>query len=298
MDVVIMVMSMTGYGSSVYHLGNTTLTVEIRSVNHRYLDFTAKIPRSFLFLEGKIKKLIQTYFGRGRIEVYIGIEGESFVQKTVKTDWDLMDQYIDQLNQAKSRYNLIGVISAEVLPAVPDLITIEEAEQYPDELKDSILTCTKEACEQVRLMRREEGAFLINDLEERLNTIDSIVSLLQTNRNRVMEEYRERIQKRIKDHLDDTITIDQARVHQEIVLLAEKGDITEEVVRLFGHVEHFRSTLSMAEPIGRTLDFITQEMHREANTIGSKSTDTKISEYTVSLKREIEKTKEQLQNIE
>ncbi|UJL47885.1 YicC family protein [Virgibacillus sp. NKC19-16] len=292
-----MAMSMTGYGTSTSHLENTMLTVEIRSVNHRYLDFTAKIPRFFLFLEDKIKKIIQSYFGRGRIEVYISIEGESFVKKTVKTDWDLMDQYMDQLGKAKSRYHLIGDIPAEILAAIPELITIREAEEYPDGLKDAILTCTKEACEQVRVMRQEEGVFLSNDLEERLNTIYNIVSLLQTNRIRVMEEYRERIQKRIRDHLDDN-TVDQARVYQEIVLLAEKGDITEEVVRLLAHIEHFRGTLNTAEPIGRTLDFITQEMHREANTIGSKSTDTEISAYTVSLKREIEKMKEQLQNIE
>ncbi|WP_449353966.1 YicC/YloC family endoribonuclease [Virgibacillus natechei] len=292
-----MSMSMTGYGTSVYHLANTMLTVEIRSVNHRYLDFTAKIPSSFLFLEGKIKKIIQSYFGRGRIEVYIRIEGENFVKKTVKTDWDLMDQYMEQLSEARSRYHLIGDIPTETLAFVPDLITIQEAEAYPDGLKDAILNCTKEACEQVRIMRKEEGAFISNDLEGRLDTIYTIVSSLQTDRSRVIEEYRERIQKRITDHLDDS-TVDQARVHQEIVLLTEKGDITEEVVRLFGHVAHFRRTLSTAGPIGRTLDFITQEMHREANTIGSKSTDTKISEYTVSLKREIEKMKEQLQNIE
>ncbi|MBY7143691.1 YicC family protein [Virgibacillus sp. NKC19-3] len=292
-----MAMSMTGYGTSIYHLANTVVTVEIRSVNHRYLDFTAKIPSSFLFLEDKIKKIIQSYFERGRIEVYIRIEGEGFVKKTVKTDWELMDQYMDQLGEATRRYHLIGDIPAEVLAAVPDLITIQEAEEYPDGLNEAILACTNEACEQVRVMRQAEGAFLSNDLKERLTTIYTIVSSLQTDRRRVMEEYRERIQKRIREHLDDT-RIDEANIHQEIVLLTEKGDITEEIVRLLGHVAHFKETLNTAEPIGRTLDFITQEMHREANTIGSKSTDTKISEYSISLKREIEKMKEQLQNIE
>ncbi|MBP1968157.1 uncharacterized protein (TIGR00255 family) [Virgibacillus natechei] len=293
-----MTISMTGYGRSVLNVEDKTIVVEIRTVNHRYLDFTAKIPRTFLFLEGQIKKIIQSYFGRGRIEVFVSIEGETFLQKTVKTDWDLMDQYMDQLRMAKSRYDLIGDIPATILTSIPDLITIQEPEYQPDELQAFILECTEQSCKRVLKMREEEGIFLDHDLRERIHIVRTIISSLQTHRDRVSEDYRERIQERIENHLDDTFSFDQTRIHQEIVLLAEKGDITEEIVRLLSHIEHFTDTLNRPDPVGRTLDFITQEMHREANTIGSKSTDIKISEFTVSLKREIDKMKEQLQNIE
>lgn len=296
--VVNMVMSMTGFGVHVINMDNTTITVEIRSVNNRFLDFTAKMPRSFFSLEDKIKKIIQSYFGRGRIEVYISVEGKGFVQKTLKTDWDIMDNYMEQVNIAKTRYQLNGDIPVAIITSIPEVISIQESIHQPDGLKESILAGTKQACEQVEAMRKEEGLFLFNDLKERMDAIYDIIIVLQTHRGHVIKEYRDRIQARINDHLDDTVTMDHARIHQEIVLLAEKGDITEEITRLFSHVELGKETLDEKGAIGRKLDFITQEMHREANTIGSKSTDVKISEWTIALKGEIEKVKEQLQNIE
>ncbi|PAV29945.1 YicC family protein [Virgibacillus profundi] len=290
--------SMTGYGSSTENIGDTAITVEIRSVNHRYLDFSAKIPRSFLFLEDKIKRIIQSYFERGRIEVYIEIAGDRFVQKNLQTDWDLMDQFINQINTAKDRYHLSGELPATILTALPEMITVQEIEQQPDDLNASILSNTELACIQVLKMREEEGAFLLKDLKERIASIENTVLLLQNRRTNVIEEYRRRIQKRIEEQLIDTVSIDHARLHQEIVLLAEKGDITEEITRLLSHVDHFMETINKSGAIGRKLDFIVQEMHREANTIGSKSTDPEISESTVLLKGEIERIKEQLQNIE
>ncbi|GAB3067720.1 YicC/YloC family endoribonuclease [Virgibacillus ainsalahensis] len=293
-----MVMSMTGYGRNVLSLDNTTITVEIRSVNHRYLDVASKVPRTFIFLEDKIKKMIHTYFHRGRVEVYISVEGEGFIHKTLKTDWDLMDQYMQQVGKAKERYKLSGDIPATIITTIPDLITIQELQNQPDEWKDSILNSMEKACEEVRTMREAEGHFLLHDINKRMELIHHTVSCLQTLRSSAVESYKERIRKRMEEHLDETIIVDEARIHQEIVLLIEKGDITEEIVRLFSHIEHFNDTLGETGPIGRKLDFITQELHREANTIGSKSTDAEISEYTVALKSEIEKIKEQVQNIE
>lgn len=298
MDVINMVMSMTGYGQDVFHLGNTTVTVEIRSVNHRFLDFTAKIPRSLLFLEDKIKRILQSYFQRGRMEVYINVQGDGLVQKELYTDWDLMDKYIDQIKSAKARYNLSGEIPVTIMPEIPDLLSVQETENYSDELKNSITTSAKRACEQLLLMRKEEGSFLLKDVSNRMLEIQETVSHLQTRRESVIEEYRDRIQSRIYNYLGENDVIDQTRLHQEIALLAEKGDITEEITRLQSHIDHFIETIELNDAIGRKLDFIMQEMHREANTVGSKSTDAKIGVWIVSLKSEIEKIKEQIQNIE
>lgn len=293
-----MVMSMTGYGRDVFFLGDATITVEIRSVNHRFLDFTAKIPRSFLFLEDKIKRVVQSHFHRGRVEVYINIEGEGLVQRRLNADWELMDQYIEQMKSAKSRYDLAGEIPTTILSTIPGLLSVQEIENQPNELKESIIASTKRVCEQVLLMRKEEGSFLLNDLKNIMEDIREIVAQLKSRRGRVIEEYRDRIQSRINNFIGESDTIDHARMQQEIAVLAEKGDITEEITRLLSHIDHFFETIEVDDAIGRKLDFIMQEMQREANTIGSKSTDAKIGIWVVTLKSDIEKIKEQIQNIE
>ena len=297
-DVDKMAVSMTGFGRAQKNIGNTVITAEIRTVNHRYLDFSAKIPRSFLFLEEKIKKITTAYFERGRVEVNIGIEGDSFVQKKLITDWELMDQFIKQINDAKDRYRLVGDIPVTLLTSLPEMISIQEWEQQPDKLKELIFKNIEDACKQVLEMRMEEGTFLKADLEKRLQRIRTIVLHLAEKRVYVTEAYRERIKKRVEAQLVNIESVDRDRLHQEIVLLAEKGDISEEITRLLAHLEHFREAVNGNGAIGRKLDFIVQEMHRETNTIGSKSTDPEISEITVNLKGEIEKIKEQVQNIE
>lgn len=289
---------MTGYGVHILHMEDTTITVEIRSVNHRFLDFNAKIPRSFLFMEDKVKKVIQSYFERGRIEVYIGIEGDGFVKKVIKTNWDIMDNYMEQINLAKNRYQLKGDIPPTILTSIPDVFSVQENFHQPGGLKESIIASTKRACEQVLSMRKEEGSYLIDDLKTRMGTIYDIVEVLHKHSGHVFEEYRERIETRINDLMDERTMLDDARIHQEIVLLVEKSDITEEITRLFSHIEHIKTMLEKTGAVGRKLDFISQEMLREANTIGSKSTDVKISESAIALKSEIEKIKEQVQNIE
>ncbi|RDW17893.1 YicC family protein [Oceanobacillus chungangensis] len=292
-----MAMSMTGYGSSVLYIEDASITVEIRTVNHRFLDIAIKMPSFLLFLEEKIKKIIQYQFKRGRIEVIIEIAGSSLAQKKVEMDWELLDEYMEKINAAKERYSLSGELPVTILTSLPNILTVQEGNQK-DAFKDAILASVEKACEQAVAMRRKEGEYLFQDLMKRVSTIEDIVILLQTRRTLVIEEYRKRIKERVEDQLEGHTLIDPARIHQEIVLLAEKGDITEEVTRLISHIEHFRASIQMNDAIGRKLDFITQEMHREVNTIGSKSTDAKLSEWTISLKGEIEKIKEQVQNIE
>lgn len=288
---------MTGYGRDVLQIGDTTITVEIRSVNHRYLDFIIKTPRSFMFLEEKIKKVIHSFFQRGRVEVFIEIAGEHFVKKSLRTDWDLMDQYMEQVKKAMERYHLVGDIPTTMITNQLDLIVVQEVEEQPDQLQDVIIMSIERACEQVQSMQSNEGSYLIKDIKERMQQMQNMVVSLKTRRRIVTEEYRERIQQRIDEYLGDTANLDHTRIHQEIALLAEKGDITEEITRLLSHIDHFFVTMDSNDAMGRKLDFIMQEMHRETNTIGSKSMDPKISEWTIALKGDIEKIKEQVQNI-
>ncbi|WP_249869838.1 YicC/YloC family endoribonuclease [Oceanobacillus saliphilus] len=293
-----MVSSMTGYGKETQLIEKTSIMIEIRSVNHRFLDVMVKMPRSFLFLEDKLKKIAQSYFQRGRIEIYVGLEGDNLSRKKLTADWELMDQYMEQLNEAKRRYELSGELPLSVMTTIPDFFQIQETQEDTDEFHARILNGTEKACKQVSMMRMEEGDYLAGDLAERLETIHAIITGLSNRRDAVRREYQDKIRDRVSEYLDGSMAVDDARIHQEIVLLADKGDITEEITRLKSHREHFKRTLGSKEASGRKLDFITQEMHREANTIGSKSTDAKIGEWTVLLKSEIEKMKEQVQNIE
>lgn len=293
-----LVKSMTGYGTSTFQFESTSITVEIRSVNHRFLDIIPKYPKTFLYLEDKIKKRVKSFFQRGRIDLHIEVEGNNFVNKTIVTDWVLLDQLIQQLRTAQERYKLSEDIPVSLLIQLPGIITVQENEDKPSELQEMVLKCIDEACEQVLQMRMDEGKYLLEDIAERVSAIRSMVTLLEDRRERVIHEYRNRIQERISNFVDGTINIEDGRIYQEIAILAEKGDITEEVTRLHSHIEQIELLCGGKEPIGRKLDFIIQEMNREVNTVGSKSTDTKIGELTVALKSEIEKIKEQVQNIE
>ncbi|GGA84151.1 hypothetical protein GCM10008025_29090 [Ornithinibacillus halotolerans] len=290
--------SMTGYGTSTLQLEDTTITVEIRSVNHRFLDIIPKYPRSFLFMEEKIKNCVKKYFQRGRIEIHIEVIGNHFVNKTIAVNWELMDQFIEQLELAKNRYSLNGDIPFSSLTNIPDLISIQENEQKPTEIADKLISCVDEACSNVLAMRQDEGKYLMEDIQKRVAIIHNTVMLLSERRETVIKEYQLRIKKRIESLTNELISLDDGRIYQEIAILAEKGDISEEITRLLSHLDQISELLKSKDPIGRKLDFIVQEMNREANTIGSKSTDSKIGEWTVQMKSEIEKIKEQVQNME
>lgn len=293
-----MAVSMTGYGNKQIVTEQATITVEIKTVNHRFLDIQMKIPNRLLFLEEKLKKIIQSFFQRGRVEVYIQIDGDTLFSKQVQINWSLIEQYMTQLQELKQRYQLAGDIPITVISAFPDVFSIQEVEEYSDELISTLLSVVTDVCKQVYAMRRVEGQALQNDLQERSETLQQLVDVIKRLRPMVMEEYRERIKHRLELHLNQELSKDDSRIYQEIVLLAEKGDISEEITRINSHIQQFKQTLELDEPIGRKLNFITQELLREVNTIGSKSVNSLISEHTITLKSEIEKIKEQVQNME
>lgn len=291
---------MTGYGYASASTTKSTITVEVRTVNNRYLDFVPKIPRAFLVLEDKIKKTISRYFQRGRIEVYIEVEG-NIVHKTLKMDWSLLEQYMNYVKEIKTRYE----VSREQLPmasifSFPDLMTITEPDkESTDALDGMIVEVVKQACEQVIQMRKKEGEFLLEDIKKRSALIYKRLAVLEERREYVIQAYDQRIQQRIEEYIGASISVAQPNLLQEIAILAEKGDITEEITRLSSHLHHFWEVIEgEEEQIGRKLDFILQEMLRETNTIGAKSTDSQISISVVTIKSNLEKIKEQVQNIE
>lgn len=293
-----MVKSMTGYGKEAIQLEQHILSIEMRSINHRFLDITMKMPRNLLFLEESFKKVIKRFFSRGKIEVFITINGQGNIRKNLQVDWDLLDQYMDHFNQIKKLHQLEGEIPASILVSLPDIFEVYEEEEMNDELKIMLQNVLEKACSELLAMRETEGAFLAKDILERLSRMKELTNSLQQLRVTVIKEYQERIKERIKQHISDTAHLDISRIHQEVAILAEKGDITEELIRLDSHIEQMKKTLIEERNIGRKLDFICQEMHREANTIGSKSMDAEINQLDVLLKSEIEKIKEQVQNIE
>lgn len=293
-----MVMSMTGYGSHTVENDETTISVEVKTVNSRYLDFSPKIPQSFNFLESDIKQIVQQYFHRGRIEVFLFITGNQFDEKTIQIDWDLMDQYVKYIKEAQQRYQLSDDIPVSMLTQVQGLFNINETEKNYSYIKQPVLEAIKISCEKVCKVRKKEGLFLFEDIKKRLDNIENMLKLLTESQHDIIEQYGKRIEERIKHYLNNEHTIENDRLYQEIALLVEKGDITEEITRLSSHIEQFKLITANEGPIGRQLDFIIQEMHREVNTIGAKSVDSTTGKIVVSMKSNIDKIKEQVQNIE
>ncbi|MFG6115187.1 YicC/YloC family endoribonuclease [Halobacillus sp. MO56] len=293
-----MVTSMTGYGRKTMEFGEARLSLEVRSVNHRFLDISTKMPRTFLFLEDKMKKVIQQSIHRGKVDVFVTIEGEGLGKRELKLDWDLADQYFSRLKELKSHYELTGDLTVDMVTKLEDVFLVQEQEHDEKQWEQHVLTTLEAAVLKLMEMRKREGDALKRDMLNRLSNIKHVVDGLGERREVVIETYRERIKQRIEEYTQEELQVEDSRILQEVALLAEKGDITEEITRLFSHIEQFVDTLEKPNAIGRRLDFIVQEMHREVNTIGSKSNDAKISEWVVLLKSEIEKIKEQVQNVE
>lgn len=293
-----MVKSMTGYGSDTFYLDGTSVTVEIKSVNSRYLDYIPKLPRSLQDQELEIKKCMQRYFHRGRIEVYVSLTGKSLADKGWQVDWDLMDQYMENMQEVKARYGLTEEIPLSVIAAEEALFSVVEEADGKKAIRPLLLDSVANAAEQVVENRKHEGAFLLKDMKRRIHLIHDKLTVIDGWQDRIQADFRDRIKERITAHLDAQMDLDSGHLYQEIAILAERGDVQEELTRLFSHLHHFEKVAEETVAIGRKLDFITQEMHREANTIGSKSVDASVSEMIVIIKSEIEKIKEQVQNIE
>jgi len=290
--------SMTGYGRGDVRNAAGALSIEMRSVNNRYLDVQIKLPRSLNALEPRVRKDIQEGFSRGRVDVYITRSGADANPFRFTVDHERAEQYIGALKELKARFSLPGEVDLALLNALPDIIGKEEVTEDLEALWISLASGLRQAIGGLRSMREQEGASLARDITGRLDAIEALIETVRVRTPLTVDLARKRMTEALEKILKDPP--DPARLAQEIAILAERTDVTEEITRLGSHMGQFRAMVlgSGAEPVGRKLDFLIQEMGREVNTIASKALDAEISLQVVNLKAELEKIREQVQNIE
>ncbi len=292
-----MIKSMTGYGRGEVEEFGRNFTVEIKSVNHRYSDISIKLPRQISYLEDKIKKQIMQHISRGKIDVYIMQNKFNAEDISVTVDDSLAMSYLKALYELRDKFNLKDDITVSTVSRVPDLLTVSKADEDSDEIWGTLSKAIDMALNEFIEMREREGRKLAEDIEGRVQYIKAVVKNIEDRSPYVVEEYRSKLEERINEILKD-VCIDENRLATEIAIFADKSNITEEIVRLYSHLDQTAIILKADEPSGRKLDFLVQEMNREINTIGSKASDLSITKNVVEVKGEIEKIREQIQNIE
>ena len=292
-----MIRSMTGYGRGENISENRKFIVEIKSVNHRYNDITIKLPRSMNYLEDKIRKTAVQKIFRGKTDIYINFETFSTDDICVKMNEPLAKAYIDKLRYIEETYHLSTNDSLGIVVKFPDIITVEKVQNDEDLIWNTLLPALQEAIEKFIQMRTTEGNALKTDILKKSDFIKQLVDKIKQRAPLVILDYREKLKSRINELLD-TIEIDEQRLAVEVTLFADKGCIDEEIIRLESHIIQLNEILNEGGLVGRKLDFLVQEMNREANTIASKANDIQITQATIDLKSEIEKIREQIQNIE
>lgn len=289
---------MTGYGRGEFLQGSYRIKIEIKSVNHRYNDISVKMPRHINYLEDSIKKMIKEKVSRGKIDVYINLEyiNESAVE--VKVDIPLAKSFKTALEGLLEELNINDFIRLNNLLSIPEVIKTERREVDEDLIWECIKEAMETALDNMMQMREKEGVELKIDIILKLENIEGSLINIVERAPFVVIEYKEKLKDRIKELIDNNITLDEDKINSEVAFFADKSSIDEEIVRLQSHIKQFYNILEEDEPIGRKLDFLIQEFNREINTIGSKANDIIISKYVVELKAELEKIREQIQNIE
>lgn len=292
-----MVLSMTGYGRAGALLHGRDIKVELRSVNARFFEYSSRLPRSCAFLEDKLKKLVASKVSRGKVELNLSIQTVTAADTVVTVNWQLAQGYRTALNTMSERMDLKNDVTAGMLARFPDVLTQTAAPTDEDELWQDVQSVAEQAVEAFVSMRATEGEKLKEDVAGRLTTIEDLVGQIEKDSAGRVRAYSEKLYARLQELLGDR-NIDESRLVTEAAIFADKTAIDEETVRLHSHVAQYREILELNEPIGRKLDFLTQELNRESNTIGSKCQDVAITRLVVELKSEIEKIREQIQNIE
>lgn len=292
-----MIKSMTGFGRSEIVKGNRKISVEIKSVNHRYLEAGIKMPKKLNVFESRMRDLLKKYATRGKIDIFINYEDDSESQVNLKFNQNIADEYMAIFNNMSEKYNLKNDMTVGGLARFPEVITMDEVQEDEEELWHFIEEAMKTALEQFVNTRILEGENLKKDLLGKLDHMEELVTFVEKRSPEIMKEYRSKLESKVKELLGDT-TIDESRIATEVIIYADKICVDEETVRLRSHIEHARKCLNEDGGIGRKMDFIAQEMNREANTTLSKANDIEISNAAIDLKTEIEKVREQIQNIE
>ena len=293
-----MVRSMTGFGRGTFSDSGKEFTVEIKSVNHRYIDFYIKLPRQIAFLEERVREIVSKSIYRGKVDIFISFEDRSEDSKSVTLDEALADAYIQAIDKLKVKYNLADDISVSLVSRLPDVLRIEKNEDDEEQLWKVLYNALETAISSLIQMREKEGNELRESLLQKADNMQEIIKHISERSPEVVSEYKLKLENRIKDLLNQQ-TIDENRIAMEVAIFADRCSIDEELVRLGSHLSQLRDILSIQQqPVGRKLDFLVQEINREINTIGSKSNDIIITKNVLELKSETEKIREQIQNIE
>jgi len=292
-----MIKSMTGFGRAEFTDANCKITVEIKAVNHRYLDCNIKLPKKLGFFDASIRTLIKDYIQRGKVDIFVTYEDYTENTVNLKYNHDVAAAYLKYLNEMADEFGIENDVRVTTLSRYPEVFSLEEADVDEQEIWSDLEKVTRQACENFVDTRIKEGENLKRDLISKLDGMLVYVAQIEERAPKIIEEYKAKICAKVQELLDDS-KIDEARILGEVTLFADKICVDEEIVRLKSHVQHTKETLEDGGSVGRKLDFIAQEMNREANTILSKSNDLSTSDLAINLKTDIEKVREQIQNIE
>lgn len=292
-----MIKSMTGYGRCEHIDENRKIVIDIRSVNHRYCDISVKVPRAYGYLEDKIKEYLSGEISRGKVEVFVYIENYTNEDKVISLDHVLSENYYNVLKELKETYNLKNEIGLSDLARFSDIFITRQQEEDKDKVWELVSSCLKSAAEDFVAMRLREGERLRENLVSRAAAIQGLIAEIEIRTPQIVEEYSKKLKDRMTELLGN-FQIDESRLLTEVGIMADRVCIDEELVRLKSHFKELEKILALSEPVGRKLDFLVQEINRETNTIGSKANDFGIAKHVVEIKSEIEKLREQIQNIE
>lgn len=292
-----MLKSMTGYGREQRLVGSREILVEIRSVNHRYYEFNSRTPRAYGYLDEKLKSFLNGKISRGKVEVSVSVFNQEGADACIEVNSTIAQGYINALREANSYLMLEDDLSLSQIMRLSDVFTVKKVAEDEEEIWEAVKSVAETALEKFLSMREIEGEKMKLDVANRLDYIENVVGEIEKRSPQVTEAYRNRLYNKLKDILEDK-NIDEARIVTEAAVFSEKTAVDEETVRLRSHIDQFRKLIETDEPIGKKLDFLVQEMNREVNTTGSKCQDLSITQMVVNLKSEIEKIREQIQNIE
>ena len=292
-----MIKSMTGYGRAVETVNNREFTVEISSVNNRYLDCSVRLPRMLSFAEEAVKQLVKQQVSRGKVEVHISVRTEAAEDTKLTLNTPVVEGYLSAMRQMVDTYGVKDDISVSTLSRLPEVFIMEKAKTDEEQLQNDLLSVLTNALENYNAMRTTEGEALDKDLRSRGNTILDLIAKVEAGNAQTVVDYRARLEAKLREVLANT-AIDESRILTEAAIFADKVAVDEETVRLRSHLQQMNTMLDAGGAMGRKLDFLLQEMNREANTIGSKCTDVNLARIVVDIKAELEKIREQTQNIE
>ena len=290
-------LSMTGYGSAKGTVEGQEITVELKSVNNRFLDCSVRMPRSFLFAEDAVKKAVTAGVTRGKVDVFVSAQASQDSGTVVLVNEGLAREYRDAIARIAESLELENGLTAFSIARLPDVLTVERREIDKDKATAALAEITAKAVEEFNAMREREGEWLRRDMLAKLDTIERLVSIVEERSPQTVKEYRERLEARLREVLADR-SLDEQRVITEAAIFADRTAVDEETVRLRSHIAQFRTLLQEGSPILRKPDFLVQELNREMNTIGSKCSDSYLAQVVVDLKSELEKIREQIQNVE